>query len=94
MKSTQKFPCVLWREVVELLGKLTDHGKAEDCRADPKPGLNGSQGKAAGLQHRQDQDWGQSVGLGCWRFGNNTRDKTGTLTSYSLLQQGRNERRA
>lgn len=37
MESAQKFPCVLWREVVELLGKLTDHGKAEDCRADPKP---------------------------------------------------------
>lgn len=39
MESTQKLPCVLWREVLELLGKLTDHGKAEDCRTDPKPGV-------------------------------------------------------
>lgn len=73
---------------MEMFGKVTDLGKAEDARLTPASG----------------DDWESRVGcwsaaparsrLGCWRMENTTRAKTGMLSSYGLLQQGGQMRRA
>lgn len=33
MGSAQKLPWMLWRDVVEMFGKMTDLGKAEDAKS-------------------------------------------------------------